>query len=256
MKEFAQPDRAEKAPADLNRAVAATLVVAANRFRGLADLETQLGELPLVRCYLGELNQAVLQLLVNAGQAIEDSVRGPDFRGRIRVRTACEGAFARIDVEDNGCGIPGAIRERIFEPFFTTKEVGRGRGQGLCVARAAVVDRHGGTLTFESEPGHDVHRPRAGGRRRWRRELACRRSRGRRRLAARALRRVTRARLGRMGKVRPDSRRNRSRASSACSPSTSFLSEYERCRRPVRVRSRHEIARWYWSAFCSAAFAK
>jgi len=56
-------------------------------------------------------------------------------------------------VEDSGCGIPVEIRERVFEPFFTTKEVGRGSGQGLAIARAIIVGKHGGSLTFESEVG-------------------------------------------------------------------------------------------------------
>ena len=58
-----------------------------------------------------------------------------------------------IAIADDGCGIPQAIRHRLFEPFFTTKEVGRGTGQGLSLARSIIVERHGGTLTFESEVG-------------------------------------------------------------------------------------------------------
>jgi len=59
----------------------------------------------------------------------------------------------RIAIQDTGSGIPEAIREKVFEPFFTTKEVGKGTGQGLAIARAIVVDKHGGTLTFESTVG-------------------------------------------------------------------------------------------------------
>ena len=58
-----------------------------------------------------------------------------------------------ISVSDTGCGIPAAIRERIFDPFFTTKEVGRGSGQGLALARTAIVDGHGGAIDFEARPG-------------------------------------------------------------------------------------------------------
>jgi signal transduction histidine kinase len=58
-----------------------------------------------------------------------------------------------ISIADTGCGIPEHIRDKIFDPFFTTKEVGRGSGQGLAIARSIVVDKHGGTLTFESEVG-------------------------------------------------------------------------------------------------------
>jgi signal transduction histidine kinase len=69
------------------------------------------------------------------------------------VRTAQEGGKVRIDITDTGCGIPPAIHDRVFDPFFTTKAVGRGSGQGLAIARNIVVDKHGGSLTFESEVG-------------------------------------------------------------------------------------------------------
>jgi signal transduction histidine kinase len=69
------------------------------------------------------------------------------------VRTVLEGKTVLITISDTGGGIPEAIRTRIFDPFFTTKEVGRGTGQGLAIARAVVVERHKGSLTFESEVG-------------------------------------------------------------------------------------------------------
>jgi signal transduction histidine kinase len=69
------------------------------------------------------------------------------------VRSAREGDDVRVEVHDTGCGIPDAIRDRIFDPFFTTKEVGSGTGQGLAIAHSVVVDKHGGTLTFDSTVG-------------------------------------------------------------------------------------------------------
>ena len=74
-------------------------------------------------------------------------------KGRIAIRTASEGDKVHISISDNGAGIPEGIRTRIFDPFFTTKEVGRGTGQGLAISRSVVVDRHKGSLTFESEVG-------------------------------------------------------------------------------------------------------
>ncbi|MCX6636157.1 MAG: PAS domain S-box protein [Acidobacteria bacterium] len=153
MKEFAHPDRREKSPADLNRALQATLTIARNEYKYVADVETELGQLPLVLCHLGDLSQVFLNLLVNAAHAIADAEGTSGNRGRIRVRTAHEGDKVRIDIADTGCGIPEKIRDRVFEPFFTTKEVGRGSGQGLAIARSVVVDKHGGTLTYESEVG-------------------------------------------------------------------------------------------------------
>jgi PAS domain S-box-containing protein len=153
MKEFAHPDQREKVPADLNRALEATLTIARNEYKYVADVETELGPLPPVLCHLGDLNQVFLNLLVNAAHAISDAGGTSGQRGRILVRTAHEGDKVRIDIADTGCGIPEKIRDRVFEPFFTTKEVGRGSGQGLAIARSVVVNKHGGTLTFESEVG-------------------------------------------------------------------------------------------------------
>lgn len=152
MKEFAHPESKGMVPADLNKALLNTLTVARNELKYVADVETQLGDLPLVVCSLSDMNQVFVNLLVNAAHAIAEAVEGTGKRGRILIRTRPEGPMALITVSDTGAGIPEGIRDRIFDPFFTTKEVGRGTGQGLAIARS-VVDRHKGTLTFESEVG-------------------------------------------------------------------------------------------------------
>ena len=152
MKEFAHPAQAEKSPTDINRALQATLTIARNEFKYVADLETAFGELPAVLCQVGDLNQVFLNLLINAAHAIADKAGESGKKGLIRVRTRSDGDMVRIEIEDSGCGIPAAIRDRIFDPFFTTKEVGRGSGQGLTIARNIVVDKHFGSLTFESIP--------------------------------------------------------------------------------------------------------
>jgi signal transduction histidine kinase len=95
----------------------------------------------------------VLNIVVNAAHAIGDMVAGTDRRGLIEVRTELDGEFVHIAISDNGGGIPGEIQSLVFDPFFTTKEVGRGTGQGLAIARSIVVDKHGGTLTFETKMG-------------------------------------------------------------------------------------------------------
>ncbi len=153
MKEFAHPDTREKASADINRALQCTLTVARNELKYVADVETELGDLPPVVCHLGDLNQVFLNLFVNAAHAIGDVVRGSGAKGRIRVATRRDGDDVVISVEDSGCGIPAEIRGKVFDPFFTTKEVGRGTGQGLALARSIVVDKHGGSLSFESTVG-------------------------------------------------------------------------------------------------------
>lgn len=153
MKEFSHVDRAnEKSPGDLNRALESTLIVTRNEWKYVAEIETDYGAIPPVVCHLGDLNQVFLNLLVNAAHAIEDVVKGTGKKGKIRVQTRQDGDWVEINISDSGTGIPEEFRERIFEPFFTTKEVGRGTGQGLALARA-IVEKHGGTLTFQNELG-------------------------------------------------------------------------------------------------------
>jgi PAS domain S-box-containing protein len=153
MKEFAHPDRGPKSSADLNRALQATLTIARSEYKYVAEVQTELGEIPPVTCHLGELNQVFLNLLVNAAHAISDAPGKANGKGHIRIRTSRHGDMVKIEFEDTGCGIPADIRERVFDPFFTTKEVGRGTGQGLAIARSIVVDKHAGSLTFESDVG-------------------------------------------------------------------------------------------------------
>jgi signal transduction histidine kinase len=153
MKVFAHPDSTDMEVADLNQAIQSTLTMAHSEYRHLAEVDTEFGELPPVRCYVGELNQAVLNLVVNAAHAIEDVVHDTGARGRITVRTQRDGDDAIISIADTGSGIPEAIRDRIYDPFFTTKQVGRGTGQGLAIVRSVVVDKHHGRLTFETELG-------------------------------------------------------------------------------------------------------
>jgi PAS domain S-box-containing protein len=149
MKSFAHPSQQQKAAADLNQALLDTLTVARSELKHVAEVVTDLGELPLVTCHMGDLNQVFLNLLVNAADAVAETGR----RGTITVRTRHVDDEVRITVEDTGGGIPQAVREQVFDPFFTTKEVGRGTGQGLALARSIVHDKHGGILEFETETG-------------------------------------------------------------------------------------------------------
>jgi len=153
MKEFSHPDSAEKAAADLNKAIETTITVARNEWKYVAEIETLLDEaLPLVVCYLGAVNQVILNLVVNAAHAIKEKIKDGE-KGKITVCTKARGEFAEISVTDTGTGIPEAVRSRIFDPFFTTKEVGKGTGQGLSQAHAIVVKKHGGKIWFESKSG-------------------------------------------------------------------------------------------------------
>jgi two-component system NtrC family sensor kinase len=166
IREFAHPARKEMAPVDLNRAITNTLTIARSEYAHLAELATDLRELPLVTCHVDQINQVVLNLVVNAAHAIGDVFRSSGIKGRLSVGTRMDGEDVVISVGDTGTGIPEAIREHIFEPFFTTKDVGRGTGQGLALAWTLVTEKHGGTLSYETALGKGttffVRLPRAG----------------------------------------------------------------------------------------------
>jgi PAS domain S-box-containing protein len=153
LKEFAHPATQQASAVDLNRAIQSTLTIARNEYKYVAELETDLGELPPVVCYVNDINQVVLNLVINAAHAIADKVQGAETKGVIRVSTRCDDDAVIIAVSDTGSGIPEGVRQRIFEPFFTTKEVGKGTGQGLALAWSVVTEKHRGQLTFETELG-------------------------------------------------------------------------------------------------------
>lgn len=151
MKQFSHPGGPALEASDLNELIETTLIVAKNEYKYVADVQTRLGEIPPVSCDPGDISQVVLNLVVNAAHAIEDL--GADGRGCIVISTAPAGDGVELTVSDTGGGVPDEVRDRIFDPFFTTKEPGRGTGQGLALARSIVVDRHGGSLDLEVEPG-------------------------------------------------------------------------------------------------------
>jgi PAS domain S-box-containing protein len=150
MKAFGRPGTDTKSPADLNEAIRNTLLVVANEISSVAEVETELADLPPVLCHIGDINQTVLNLVVNAAHAIDGADRG---RGTIRVRTRLEGAEVVMEVADTGTGVPPEIADKLFDAFFTTKGVGKGTGQGLPLIRSLVVDRHQGSIGFTTEPG-------------------------------------------------------------------------------------------------------
>jgi signal transduction histidine kinase len=155
MKEFSHQGQAEKVGVDLNNAVRSTVMISRNRWKYVADVETELDpDLPTLRCVPAEINQVLLNLVVNAADAVADKV-GTDgqTKGKINVRTRSDGPQVIVEVEDTGCGIPTEIRERIFDPFFTTKDVGKGTGQGLAICYNIVVLKHRGSIEVDSEPG-------------------------------------------------------------------------------------------------------
>jgi len=145
LRDFSHPGEAEWQSVDLHVGLESTLNVAWNELKYKAEVVRDYGELPLVECLSSQLNQVFLNLLVNAAQAIE-------ARGRITLRTRCEGDWVCIAVSDTGRGMTPEVRDKVFEPFFTTKPIGQGTGLGLSMAYG-IVAKHGGRIDVASEPG-------------------------------------------------------------------------------------------------------
>jgi two-component system NtrC family sensor kinase len=146
LKTFARVDSSELRKTDLNEQIRNTLKLTHGEFRRRVQVETDLGDIPPVECYPHMLNQVFLNILVNAGQAIEGE-------GKIVVRTRRAGDFVEISISDTGHGIRPEDRSRIFAGGFTTKAVGIGTGLGLSISKKIVEETHDGSIDFESEVG-------------------------------------------------------------------------------------------------------
>jgi signal transduction histidine kinase len=155
MKDFSHPGQG-RAPADLNRAVESTVQVSRNEWRYVATLDLSLDpSVGLVPCFEGELKQVLLNIVVNAAQALaaDPDRTSEHVLGSIEISTERRPEAARITISDNGPGMTDDVRRRIFDPFFTTKPVGQGTGQGLSLAHTVIVQQHGGALAVHSVPG-------------------------------------------------------------------------------------------------------
>ncbi len=153
LKDFSHPGEETKSPLDLNKSIESTLTICRNEWKFVADVETDLDPaLPMVAALGGPINQALLIIIVNAAQALEEKLPEGE-KGHIKIATAIDDGQVVVSIEDDAGGIPEEIQDRIFEPFFTTKEVGKGSGQGLAIARSVIVEQHGGDLTFLVRPG-------------------------------------------------------------------------------------------------------
>jgi signal transduction histidine kinase/ligand-binding sensor domain-containing protein len=146
---FLRGDAAEKQRRDLNEDLRETLAMIERSAPRGVHLVAVYGALPPIAYEPGRMNQVFLNLLQNAVDAVGQV-------GTIAVRTWAEGGEVKIEVADDGPGIPAAIRERIFEPFFTTKAIGKGTGLGLSICRQVVVEHHGGSLAIAPGPASGV----------------------------------------------------------------------------------------------------
>jgi len=155
MKEYAHPG-ATRREIDVNRAVESTVQVCRNEWKYVAKVELDLDPgVGLVPCFEGELKQVILNMVVNAAQAIgEDQQRRSERNlGTIGISTRRTTDELLIMIRDDGPGMDEKVRQRVFDPFFTTKEVGKGSGQGLSLAHAVIVTKHHGRIDLETAPG-------------------------------------------------------------------------------------------------------
>lgn len=145
LKDFAHPGDDGRSYADINSCITSTLNIVNNEIKYKADVMLDLGDIPPVLCSPRLINQVIMNLLVNAAQAIETT-------GKIRIETRADDSYLIIIVEDDGPGIPEENQARIFDPFFTTKDVGKGTGLGLNICYGIIKD-HGGSINVESTLG-------------------------------------------------------------------------------------------------------
>lgn len=145
LKDFAHLDEAEWQEADLLAGLESTLNVATQQWHNKATIVRELAALPGVRCMPAQINQVLLNLIVNAAQAIAG-------QGTITLRSGHAGDEVWLEVADSGCGMDEATRRRIFDPFFTTKPVGTGTGLGMAVSYD-IINKHGGRFEVDSVVG-------------------------------------------------------------------------------------------------------
>ena len=162
LRTFARLDEAQKKPVNIHEGVDSTLMILQSQLKSKSDrpgiqVVKAYGDLPLVECYGGQLNQVFMNLLSNAIDALVAETKFSHtvepLLPTIRIQTRQESNWLLIEIADNGPGIPESVRQHIFDPFFTTKAVGKGTGLGLSISHQIVVEKHGGHLHCASTVG-------------------------------------------------------------------------------------------------------
>ena len=161
LRTFSRADKDYKVPFNIHEGIESTILILkhrlkANEQRPAIEVITNYGNLPLVECFPGQLNQVFMNLLANAIDALEESNIGRSFAeiqalpNRITITTSVEDKNVKITISDNGKGMNEEVKQKIFDHLFTTKGVGKGTGLGLAIAKSIVVEKHGGAIAVDS----------------------------------------------------------------------------------------------------------
>ena len=161
LRTFSRMDESDMKSVNIHDGIESTLLILQNRIkpnstRSAVEIVRRYGDLPSVECYASQLNQVFMNLLVNAIDAIDEAIAQEKIAdsARICIQTdQIKAGIIRIEITDNGPGIPQPVRERLFDPFFTTKPVGKGTGLGLSISYKIVVETHQGKMWCQSQPG-------------------------------------------------------------------------------------------------------
>ncbi len=148
---FSRLDEHDLKKADINEGLESTLIIVNNILGDTIKLTRNLGNLPLVECYPGKLNQVFMNIITNAIHAIKKKF-GTANGGELMIGTTCDEHELVIRIADNGTGMDDKVKKKLFEPFFTTKDVGEGTGLGLSIAYTTIL-KHNGHITVNSELG-------------------------------------------------------------------------------------------------------
>lgn len=151
LKKFSRQEVDEFIEYDINEGIRSTLIVAKNEYKYIADVVTNLDDIPYTRANASKINQVLLNLIINASHAIKE--KNDDERGLIEIKTYSEDKFIVCKIRDTGIGMSSDVYSQIFQPFYTTKPVGVGTGLGLSISYDIIAKQHDGEISVESEKG-------------------------------------------------------------------------------------------------------
>jgi signal transduction histidine kinase len=166
LRNFSRMDEAEVKAVDIHEGIESTLTILHHALKAHSErpeiqVVREYGDLPLVECYAGQLNQVFMNILSNAIDALDER-NATRTREEMKASPNCitiqtrviDHQWVQIVIADNGPGIPASVRHRIFDPFFTTKAVGKGTGMGMSISHHIITEKHGGILSCVSELGN------------------------------------------------------------------------------------------------------